>query len=213
MKRWDLLLRTGLCVAASAAWMGCSSSDSSPGGGAGSATPAGGSGGAGGTGQAGSGAGTSGSGGSVGGVGGSAVSLPGNSLNGTLMGMSFTVAATSYWIGMPGGGSAPTQIYLVDEKLSCQAISAPGWDKTIATSTQVLEMGVFGSMPGTYHINTDADANYLGGNYNPSADGGTITITTVNPGQNIVGSFDLTFVADTLKGMFDASWCASGVEP
>ena len=87
------------------------------------------------------------------------------------------------------------------------------WDKTIAANTQVLEMGVGPAKVSTFHILMDADANYLGGPYNPSADGGTITITAVNPNQNIVGSFDLGFQGTSLKGTFDASWCAAGVEP
>jgi hypothetical protein len=139
--------------------------------------------------------------------------LPGNSISGSVMGMSFTTVTTSYWIGKPSAGGAPTQIYLLDEKLPCQSISAPGWDKTIAAATQVLEMGIAGPTVSTFHILMDADANYLGGPYNPSADGGTITITAVNPMQNIVGSFDLGFQGTSLKGTFDASYCASGVEP
>jgi hypothetical protein len=139
--------------------------------------------------------------------------LPGNAINGSVMGMNFVAAATSYWIGHPSAGGAQTQIYLADERLPCQAISAPGWDKTIGASSQVLEMGLAAATVSTFTIRTDADANYLGGPYNPSADAGTVTVAVVHPSQNIAGSFDLHFGADTLSGTFDASFCATGVEP
>ncbi len=145
--------------------------------------------------------------------GAAAGSLPGNTINGSVMGMNLVVAATSYWIGHPSVGGAQTQIYISDEKLPCQMISAPGWDKTIGTSSQVLEMGLAAAAVSTFTIRTDADANYLGGPYNPSADAGTVTVAEVHPSQNIIGSFDIHFGADTLSGMFNASFCETGVEP
>jgi hypothetical protein len=145
--------------------------------------------------------------------GGDAGNLPGNAISGSVMGMRFDVAATSYWIERPALGGAPTQLYLSDERLACQAISAPGWDKTLGMTSQVLEIGLSGTTVSTFHIRTDADANYLGGPYNPSADGGTVTIAEVHASQNVVGSFDIHFGADALSGTFDASFCATGVEP
>jgi hypothetical protein len=155
--------------------------------------------------------GAAGSGGGAGAGGGG--NLPGNSISGSVMGMSFTSVASSYWIGHPSAGGAPTQVYLSDERLACQALSAPGWDKTLAASTQLLEIGLAGPTPSTFHIGMDADANYLGGPFNPSADGGTVTTTIVNASQNIVGSFDIKFGAAALAGTFDAAFCEAGVEP
>jgi hypothetical protein len=190
MTRTDLLVRAALCVAAGSAWLGC--------GGAGDA-------------DAGSKGGSSGD--ADGADGGGAMNLPGNAISGTVMGMTFTTVASSYWLDHPSAAGAPTQIYLLDEKIPCQAISAPGWDKTLASNSQLLEIDLAGSMPSTFHIPTDVEANYVGGPYNPSADGGTVTIAAVNPSQNVTGSFDIQFGSTALMGTFDASFCATGVEP
>src|SRR5262245_12902680 len=73
---------------------------------------------------------------------GGAGNLPGNSISGSVMGMSFTTVASSYWIGHPSAGGAPTQVYLSDERLACQVLSASGWDKTLASTSQLLEIGL-----------------------------------------------------------------------
>jgi hypothetical protein len=140
-------------------------------------------------------------------------SLPGNAISGSVMGMAFTTVASSYWIGHPSAGGAPTQVYLSDERVGCATLAAPGWDKTLAASSQLLEMGLAGSTAITFHVPAEADANYLVGNFNPSADGGTITIAALNSGKNIVGSFDIAFGTTTLTGTFDAPFCEAGVEP
>jgi hypothetical protein len=153
-----------------------------------------------------------GAGGSAGGVR-DAGSLPGNTISGSVMGTSFTTVASSYWIGHPSAGSPPTQVYLSDQELPCQSLALPGWDKTLATSSQLLEIDLAGSALTTYRVGTDADANYVGGAFNPTASGGTVTLTAVNPSQNIVGSFDIQFDTTALMGTFDGSFCADGVEP
>jgi len=140
-------------------------------------------------------------------------SLTGNAIDGTVMGMRFTTIAASFWVQNPSAGGAPTLLFLLDEKLGCSGISAPGWDKTIAAATQVLEIGLAGPASTTFTILGDADANYLGGPYNPSADSGRVTVDVVKPSQELIGSFDVHFGADALSGTFDATFCSTGVEP
>jgi hypothetical protein len=142
-----------------------------------------------------------------------ATSLPGNAIHGTVMGMLFSAVSSSYWVQNPSPGGAPTLVFLADESLSCQSLSVSGWDKTLGANTQLLEIGLPGPTASTFHILMDADANYLGGPYNPSADAGSITITAVNVGQSLDGTFDLAFGTDALRGTFDAHFCPSGVEP
>jgi len=135
-------------------------------------------------------------------------------VSGTVMGVGFTIIASAWWIGKPGMGSPPTQVYLSDAALDCAALATPGWDKLLGDK-QLLELGLTGSAPQSYRIGTDANAAYVGpgGNYNPSSDGGTITVTASNASKNIAGSFDLAFQADAVKGTFDAAYCDAGVEP
>jgi hypothetical protein len=135
-----------------------------------------------------------------------------DAIAGTVAGRNFETVASVWWIGHPGNGSAPTQVYLSDVDLPCATLAAPGWDKTIGDG-QLLEIGIGGSTPRTYVIRTDADANYLAGAYNPSSDGGSVTVVMLDPQRTIRGSFDLHFGADQLMGHFDAPYCAEGVEP
>jgi hypothetical protein len=139
-------------------------------------------------------------------------SVPGNAVTGSVQGRSFASVSTAYWIGNPSAGSLPTQVFLAEATLDCAAISVPLWDKTFGDQ-QLLELGVTASDARTYQIGTDAEANYLGGAINPTADSGTVTISSVHPSQSIAGSFVLSFGTDALTGSFDAAYCATGVEP
>jgi hypothetical protein len=135
----------------------------------------------------------------------------GSSVSGTVKGKTFPVTVT-YWIGKPAAGGFPTKVYLLEVSRSCSEISAPLWDK-LAGTKQILEMAVKGTTTGVYPLNTQANANYLLGTSNPSASGGSVDVKTLNPAQDIRGSFTLTFGVDTLNGTFRAVYCASGVEP
>ena len=116
---------------------------------------------------------------------------------------------------MPSAGSLQTQVYLSGATIACSDISAPLWDKLIGNSS-LLELGTRGMTPGSYSIGVDADGSYLPSAmsaFNPSATGGVVTISEVHASTNIVGTFQLTFGTDTLSGSFDATYCATGVEP
>jgi hypothetical protein len=138
-----------------------------------------------------------------------------NFVTGTIADAGFGAVAKAYWIGKPGAGSLPTQIYLSGAPLDCSAIAAPLWDKTIGNEP-LLELGVRGSTPNSYRVGIDAEASYLPNGtsaFNPSADSGTVAIQEVYAATNIAGSFHLNFGADTLTGSFDAAYCGNGVEP
>jgi hypothetical protein len=133
-------------------------------------------------------------------------------VNGSVMGNPFTTIATSWWIGKPGMGSAPTQIYLSDATIACSDLATAGWDKLLGTK-QLMELDLAGEAPKKYEIGVDMDASYVREPYNPSAEAGSVTISASTAGKNIVGSYDLTFAGDNVKGTFDATFCAEGVEP
>jgi hypothetical protein len=128
-------------------------------------------------------------------------------------GTSWKSLSNAHWIGQPATGSPPVIIFLFEAPVKCSELVALGWDKTPTASKQILELAAMGQAPGTYKIMTDALAAYLLADYNPDAFSGTISITAVNPSTNIVGSFNLGFLTDSLAGTFDARYCADGVEP
>jgi hypothetical protein len=139
----------------------------------------------------------------------------GDVVTGTLMGAPFGAVTNAYWIGMPSAGSYPTQIFIAGGPLTCSAVSVALWDKALGNSP-LLELGVNGTITNTYTIGTDADANYLPqavGVFQATADSGTVTVSMVNTSTNVVGSFEAHFMGDTFKGTFDATYCATGVEP
>jgi hypothetical protein len=143
------------------------------------------------------------------------VATSANAVIGTIAGAAFGPVARAYWIGNPGAGSLPTQIYITGAPLDCSSITAPLWDKTIGNAP-LLELGVRGMRPSPYRIGVDADASYLPSgtsSFNPSADSGTVTIEDVHATMDVAGSFQLHFAADSLSGVFDAAYCAGGVEP
>jgi hypothetical protein len=138
-----------------------------------------------------------------------------NRVTGNVMGTGFRAVASAHWIGMPSQGSLPTQVFLSGAALDCATLSAPLWDKTIGQQP-LLELAVRGTTTNTYSIPADADANYLptaSSVFNPTADSGTITISAVSASKSIGGSFEAHFGSDVLIGAFDATYCATGVEP
>ena len=94
----------------------------------------------------------------------------------------------------------------------CADISSFNWDKTIGTN-QVLEISLKEPVLRTFMVKTDAYEAYLRGDFNPEADSGTVTVTQINPAASIKGSFEAHYATDSLKGTFDATYCATGVEP
>jgi hypothetical protein len=134
-------------------------------------------------------------------------------ISGAVTGTSWTTLANAYWIGKPGLGSAPIIVFLFETPVMCSTITNFNWDKTAIGDSQLLEIAVKEVATKTFQIPVEAGVAYLKGFYNPDADMGTVTISQINPMQNIVGSFDAKFMTDSLTGTFDATYCADGVEP
>jgi hypothetical protein len=143
---------------------------------------------------------------------------------GSVSGMPFTTSTTALWLGKPD--SAATEVvYVFSKPVDCAILGAPGWDTKITSDTQVLEMKVFGTAPGTFKVVKNANpatgqavVNYtlskmVGTPAETVGSGGTVTVTAIAAGKDITGSFALTFGADSLDGTFDAVFCPGGVEP
>ena len=134
---------------------------------------------------------------------------PENSISGTIRQNRFPVAV-AFWIGR--ATTTPTRIVMLEAPAACADLSEAGWDGS-REMRQILEIGVAGRTPGVYQIRRDGDASYVGPASSLEANNGTVTITAVNAGQSIRGSFELSFGPDDLTGTFAASYCATGVEP
>jgi hypothetical protein len=152
--------------------------------------------------------GNAGADGSAGGTGGGTA---GTVVTGTIMGMTFPVAK-AYWIGVPDPALPPVNFFLLEPPFTCAEISTIAWDKAVGTK-KVLEVSLADMAAKAHTIGADVIANYLAGSYNPDATGGKVTVTAANPNKNLVGTFELTFGADTINGTFDAEWCPTGVTP
>lgn len=201
------------------------------GGGGGSGGQAGtaGSGGAGGTGGTGGQPGTGGRGGSGGqsGAGGrdaGALDAPIANTGNTIMGRVGRVNAVDWnrlsqavLIANPENG-AVTIVWLFENAVTCNELAMPDWGYRIGGiqhaglyfSTSTGPHTVPGEGPGfgsVLYFGADAEDN-------DQATGGTITLSTLQPGSRAAGSFDVTFAGGrTLKGTFDAVFCANSYEP
>jgi hypothetical protein len=149
-----------------------------------------------------------GCGGSGGGMTGDAP----NTVSGTIQGHAFSRVAAAYWIGMPSAPPPAAFVFLLEAPTTCAAISTPNWDKIIGDE-QVLEIELRAPAVATLQVPAQAAAAYLRGDYNPSAESGTVTLTSIRPGESLAGSFDARFAGEALRGTFEAVHCPSGVEP
>ncbi len=127
------------------------------------------------------------------------------------------------WVGAPDD-AATTVVYAFSQPVSCNLISAHGWDTKIPNGTRLVEMKEFGTAPNTYMIVTtktpapgEAAVNFTysvtANATETSASGGTVTISALNATKNATGTYALTFGATHIDGAFDATYCAGGVEP
>jgi hypothetical protein len=138
----------------------------------------------------------------------------GQTISGSIAGISWPGYASAYWIGKPSAGSPPVILFLLEAATPCAAISTFNWDKFIGTE-RVLEIALddAAAAPRTFAVPAQASVAYLRGAYNPDADAGSVTVTSLTPGGSLAGSFDARFGADRLAGSFQAAPCAAGVEP
>ncbi len=135
-----------------------------------------------------------------------------NSVTGTVQGYGFSQVSSAFWIGKPSAGADPVIFFLSEAPLQCTTISVPDWDKKLGRC-QLLEMGISEAAARMFPTPGDSNQAYLRLDLNPSAGSGTINVATINPNKNIVGSFEGVYQTDKLRGTFDATYCATGVEP
>jgi hypothetical protein len=135
-----------------------------------------------------------------------------NTVSGSIQGVPWRSVASAWWIGMPDAPPPTAFVFLLEKPTACAALSTPNWDKIIGNE-QVLEIEIRKPAVATMQVPAEAAAAYLRGEYNPSAESGTVTVSRIDAGKTLAGSFDARFAGEPLNGTFEASYCASGVEP
>ena len=145
-------------------------------------------------------------------------------ITGSVKGATFDTVKSAYWIGLPDD-PATTAVYLVGASITCADISKSGWSHTITAGTQIFEMIMVGTAPGTFKVTTatapaagEAEVQYIFAQPTRNetrANGGTITLATLTAKTEAKGTFSVTFadVTSKLEGTFDAVYCATGHEP
>ena len=144
-------------------------------------------------------------------------------VTGSADGSPFSSAGGALLIGAPDSAST-TVVFLFSKPVHCSALASPGWDRRIDVGTQILELRMFGTSPGTFRAVTtttpapgEASVNYALSSTAPpieiTAASGGVTLTTLTPNAVAGGSFDLRFGGNALSGTFDAAFCLAGHEP
>ena len=151
-----------------------------------------------------------------------------NTITGMVNGKGFNMATTAFWIGSPDSPATDTVVYLFDATLACGDIAAAGWDTTIPTNTQILELKIVGKTAMAYPTTTAATHVPAPGESLSSytiaastatdqlASGGSVTLASIESptaGHFATGTFQLTFANGSLDGTFDAPFCMAGREP
>ena len=167
----------------------------------------------------------------TGGSGAVSAACPGNgddatgsgTITGSASGHAVDSVAAARWIGAPDSAST-TVVYVFSEPVACAELCATGWDARVADGTQIVELTLFGTAPGTFavvktatpaageaSVNTTLTTN--GSADERSASGGTAELSTLTPKQSVQGGFALEFGSESLTGTFDAAYCPGAHEP
>ena len=134
----------------------------------------------------------------------------------------FNTVDEVYWFG--GAGDPSTlEIYIYEDSPTCDDLSKSGWltsPKVRPADLMGLTLG--GNTPGVYAVSPEkppapghAYLLHAIDQADPVVEseglGGSVTITSVNPGASVSGAFEATFSTGTLQGSFNATWCPTGV--
>lgn len=144
---------------------------------------------------------------------------------GSIAGRPYDSVAAAYLIGMPDDPEQTAVLYIFDAPVACDELTSSAWDERVADETQSLELKLIGHAPGEYPVAPDGrpSSGESANNYTltstsgtpaeVSAGSGSVRLDHFEAGNGASGSFDLVLPGGSLKGTFDATWCADGHEP
>lgn len=145
--------------------------------------------------------------------------------NGTVATHRFGAVRSAYFIGRSDDPANTIVIYVFDATVACSALSSPGWDSRILDGTGALEMKLLGTDVAEYPVSSsptgasgEASVNFTLSSttatpQEESSTSGSVKLASVTAGKSASGTFDLVFPSGSLRGTFDAAWCANGHEP
>jgi hypothetical protein len=134
----------------------------------------------------------------------------------------FNMVERVYWFNAPGDSSI--SVYIIENDPSCDDVSKSGWLATSkARPGDLMGLTIGGNERGVYQVVPEkpprAGNAYLLHVIDQSdpvteSEGlsGTVTITSVKPGESVSGAFEATFSTGMLQGSFNALPCPTGIE-
>lgn len=131
----------------------------------------------------------------------------------------FDELKTVMWFG---GDNDPSRIavWFFQDEFTCEELSTP-WVETVRP-TDVMGFTIGGTKPGVYtvepkrppargHAYVLHEIDQADPVIDSIGESGTITLTEVQPGNRVSGSFVVTFDTGTLSGHFTGLWCPTGI--
>jgi hypothetical protein len=127
-----------------------------------------------------------------------------------------------YWFN---GDSAKIAVYIFEDAPQCDDVSKDGYwlASQKVRPADVMGITVGGNKPGVYQVVAETPPR-AGNAYvlhvidqadpviESEGQSGTVTITSVKPGDSVSGAFEATFSTGPLQGGFNALPCPTGVE-
>ncbi len=127
-----------------------------------------------------------------------------------------------YWFG---GANDPStlELYIFEDMPTCDDVSTSGWETSQRVRpTDLMGITIGGATPGVYEVAAEkppapgkAYLLHVIDQTNPMiesvGENGSVTITSVKPGESVSGAFEANFYTGTLQGSFNATWCPTGV--
>ncbi|HVU52158.1 MAG TPA: hypothetical protein VHL80_15780 [Polyangia bacterium] len=127
-----------------------------------------------------------------------------------------------FWFGPPGDSSLA--VYIFEDMPTCDDVSKQGWlASPKVRPADVMGITLGGDEPGVYrvvpekppragnayilHVIDQADPIEESEGFS-----GSVTLTSVKPGESVSGAFEATFTTGMLQGSFNALPCPTGVE-
>jgi hypothetical protein len=134
----------------------------------------------------------------------------------------FNTVDRVYWFNAPSDSSI--SVYIFEDMPACDDVSKLAWlMSSKVRPADVMGITVGGNTPNVYRV-LDEKPPRSGNAYvlhvidqadpieESEAFEGTVTITSVKPGESVSGAFEAVFSTGTLQGSFNALPCPTGVD-